>query len=184
MKSTALASAMLLTVLAVTRVVSAGTDDHNCPAGLEYIGGSGGEANQGQPAFSKWVVIDFPQGFDVDITYQQPGSVACCGGGATSQWSGSQIPAGVYLETAGGHYWSFGAGDNGVGFPKLTPKSLRPGKEPATYIVDQWQFGIQTYCGPAAPPGPGCNAKFKVCAKRRAAKAPAAAPAPDAKSKS
>lgn len=130
----------------------------NCPAGLEYIGHDYGAANPSGEAMFKLGSIRFERGYKLDMRSRvQDGPVHVAAGGAVSPWDGeSEIPNGIHLVATGGHYWSVGQGPKGYEPPKLTQK-------------DQGfplELTIGMYCGPAGAPGPGCNVRVEVCAKR------------------
>lgn len=99
-----------------------------------------GEANQGASAWNKDESCLIPQVDSLDTNYRQE-DFNCCGGGASSQATGRDIPPGLELKVSGGYYWS-------VSNPRL---------------VDG-VFYLQTYCGPEPFPGPGCNVKVEVLA--------------------
>jgi hypothetical protein len=100
-----------------------------------------GEANPGQNAFLKEQSCIIPDIDRLDKAYHQADFV-CCGGGATSTTTASDIPAGIEIKTSGAVYWS-------VQSPTLTSD----------------KFGVTTYCGPSgALGGSGCNVKTEIFA--------------------
>ena len=111
-----------------------------------------GEANQGAPAWHRDERCALPTGFMLDRSYRQQ-AWQPTGGGASTNLSVSDIPAGIHLAISGNHYWSV------VGPMELVRLD---DDGPA-----QRQFRIHTYCGPAAPPGPGCSVHVDVYARRR-----------------
>jgi hypothetical protein len=64
-----------------------------------------GEADQGQPAYHKDAVCNLPGDFAIDRSYHQQG-LNSSGGGASSDISPSDIPAGIHLDVSGNTYWS------------------------------------------------------------------------------
>jgi hypothetical protein len=102
-----------------------------------------GVANQGQSAWSKNENCTIANVDRLDTNYHQQ-SFTCCGGGATSPMTIADIPAGLEIEATGTHYWS-------VSTPRLVGNLL----------------SLHTYCGPEAPPGPGCNVNVEVIAHYR-----------------
>ena len=127
-------------------VTSKPPDPHPGPdPTFKYVGDLYGEANQGAPAFNqkRSVQLVFDKGKTIDTSYQQA-TFSCCGGGATSPITASQIPKGIYIAvTSGNIYWS-------VATPQLNGDT----------------FSMQLYCGPQPPPGAGCNVKVSVWVKQ------------------
>jgi hypothetical protein len=102
-----------------------------------------GEAASGSSAWNKDEACTIPRIQFLDTNYHQP-TFICCGGGATSPTTATDVPAGIEVIVDGGHFWS-------VQNPRL--------------VEDR--FSIHTYCGPAPAGGPGCNVKVKVWAHFR-----------------
>jgi hypothetical protein len=110
-----------------------------------------GSADQGASAWNKDDACSLPAGFPLDKSYHQS-TFNCCGGGATSNIAIGDIPPGIHLNVSGGHYWSV-----------VKPVEL------IRLDVDgppQRQFRLHTYCGPEPFPGPGCNVKVDVYARK------------------
>lgn len=115
-------------------------------AGFEKVCYFYGSANQGRPAWNKDERCELPAGFRLDDGYHQPASAfRCCGGGARSNITPADIPAGIYLVVDGGYYWSV-----------TKPIGL----------ANRRVFTIHTYCGPGGGSNGGCNIKVTVYAKR------------------
>jgi hypothetical protein len=109
-----------------------------------------GESNQGGSAWNRQQSCQLPPDFPLDDTYKEQ-TAFFSGGGATSSIRDGQIPPGIHLDISGGHYWSVNQ-----------PMSLSaPGPD------GRRTFTIETYCGPAGAPGPGCNVKVNVFARKR-----------------
>jgi Trypsin-like peptidase domain len=109
-----------------------------------------GESNQGGSAWNRQQSCQLPPDFPLDDAYRQQ-TAFFSGGGASSNIRDGQIPSGIHLDISGGHYWSVNQ-----------PMSLAP--EAAD---GRRTFTIETYCGPAGAPGPGCNVKVNVFARKR-----------------
>jgi S1-C subfamily serine protease len=109
-----------------------------------------GEANQGERAWNSQQACQLPPDFPLDDLYRQQ-TAYLAGGGASSNISTAQIPPGIHVEISGGHYWSVNS-----------PISLSPAGPDGRRT-----FTLQTYCGPATWPGPGCNIKVNVYARKR-----------------
>jgi hypothetical protein len=115
-----------------------------------------GEANQGQSAWHKDEKCNLPRGFKLDRTYHQAGGVFA-GGGATSDLTDADIPAGLWIDTSGGNtWWSIvkpiefvWLDDNGDDAPMIR------------------QFRLHTYCGPQGGSGAGCSVNVTVYAKKK-----------------
>ncbi len=114
-----------------------------------------GAADSGAQAWNKNEKCDLAKGFRLDTSYHQHDFV-CCGGGATSDISQSDIPAGIHLQVDGGHYWSV---DQPIGLSTIE-------EDPEGRAIRR-RFLIHAYCGPEGRPGPGCNVKVTVWAKER-----------------
>jgi hypothetical protein len=114
-----------------------------------------GSANSGAQAWHKDEACDLPNGFRLDTSYKQT-NFSCCGGGAASYVTVNDIPRGIHVAVDGGHYWAVG-----------TPVGLKTLEEDEDGRAIRRQFFIHTYCGPAGAPGPGCNIKVAVYAKRK-----------------
>jgi hypothetical protein len=114
-----------------------------------------GEANSGEQAWHKDDRCNLPKGFPLDKSYHQS-SANFVGGGASTNLSAADIPAGIHVEVSGNHYWSI------VGPMELV--RIDDNDEPTQAIR---QFRVHTYCGPAGRPGPGCSVHVSVYAKRR-----------------
>jgi hypothetical protein len=99
-----------------------------------------GEANPNSKAYQKTESCIIPNLDRLDRQYRQ-GDFSCCGGGATSPTTSSDIPAGLEIRVYGGYYWS-------VGVPAL----------------DSDKFSISTYCGPGTLPTQGCYVRTLVVA--------------------
>jgi hypothetical protein len=110
-----------------------------------------GSADQGASAWNKNDACDLPVGFHLDKSYHQS-TFNCCGGGATSDIAIGDIPAGIHLNVSGGHYWSV---TKPIELIRLDDDG------PA-----QREFRLHTYCGPEGWPGPGCNVKVDVYARK------------------
>ena len=111
-----------------------------------------GEANQGESAYHKDDVCNLPGDFPLDRSYHQQ-LITPDGGGANSDITASDIPAGIHLVVSGNHYWSI----------------TKPIK---MVILDQdgplvRQFQVHTYCGPEPAPGPGCSIHVDVYARKK-----------------
>jgi len=115
-----------------------------------------GAADSGGQAWHKDEKCDLPKNFRLDLSYHQT-NFNCCGGGASSNIAPSDIPAGIHLQVDGGHYWSV-----------VQPMGIKTLEEDDEGRAVRRQFFIHTYCGPAGSPGPGCNVKVTVWAKRKA----------------
>jgi hypothetical protein len=114
-----------------------------------------GSANSGGSAWGADENCPLPKNFKLDNSYHQT-NFSCCGGGATSNISMSDIPAGIHIQIDGGHYWSV-----------VKPMGLMTLEEDDEGRAVSRQFFIHTYCGPAGRPGPGCNVKVTVWAKKK-----------------
>lgn len=108
---------------------------------------------QSTPACCPAADILLPEGFKLDRTYHQK-SINCCGGGATSDLSPADIPAGIHMTVTGGHYWAL---------PKAPVLLIEKMDDD---LVTQWRFRTPLYCGPGGN-GEGCNIRVRVWAKRR-----------------
>jgi hypothetical protein len=111
-----------------------------------------GQADQGQNAYSTDGVCDLPGDFHIDRTYHQQ-AATFAGGGAQSNLSIADIPAGIHIVASGNTYWSF-----------VKPMGM--------VILDQdgpvvRRFTAHLYCGPQPPPGAGCSVHLDVYAKRK-----------------
>jgi hypothetical protein len=109
-----------------------------------------GESNQGERAWNRQQYCQLPPDFPLDDLYRQQ-TVYSSGGGASSNIQFGQIPPGIHLDVSGGHFWS-------VNNPISLSQPDSDGKR---------TFTIETYCGPEPAPGPGCNVKVNVFARRR-----------------
>lgn len=110
-----------------------------------------GEANQGAQAYQKDEVCNLPGDFRLDRNYHQQ-LITPAGGGASSDITAADVPAGLHLVVTGNHYWSI----------------VKPIK---MVILDQdgpkvRQFQVHLYCGPEPAPGPGCSVHVDVYAKK------------------
>lgn len=114
-----------------------------------------GSANQGAQAWHKDERCNLPAKFPLDTRYHQT-NFNGAGGGASTNITASDIPGGIHLQVDGGHYWSV-----------VQPMGIRTLDEDDEGHAISRQFFIHTYCGPAGFPGPGCNVKVTVWAKRR-----------------
>jgi hypothetical protein len=114
-----------------------------------------GSSNSGGSAWHKDERCDLPKNFRLDLSYHQT-DFNCCGGGAKSDIAQNDIPAGIHLQVDGGHYWSV-----------VQPMGIKTLEEDDEGRAVRRQFFIHTYCGPAGSPGPGCNVKVTVWAKRK-----------------
>ena len=101
-----------------------------------FYGAHGGGAGN----YNKSESCSIPDIESLDTSYHQ-GDFNCCGGGATSPTTGSNIPAGLDVKVDGGYFWA-------VSNPRLSGST----------------FSIDTYCGPGPNGGPGCNVKVTVVA--------------------
>jgi hypothetical protein len=101
-----------------------------------------GAADSGAQAWNKNEKCDLPKGFHLDTSYHQQ-IFACCGGGATSDFSVSDIPAGIHLQVDGGHYWSVDE-----------PMGLMTMEEDSEGRAVLRRFFIHTYCGQKGSRGP------------------------------
>jgi hypothetical protein len=110
-----------------------------------------GSADQGSSAWNKDDACNLPVGFPLDKSYHQS-AFNCCGGGATSNIVIGDIPAGIHLNVSGGYYWSVSKPIELIRLDDDGPP--------------QRQFRLHTYCGPEPPPGPGCNVKVDVYARK------------------
>ena len=111
-----------------------------------------GEANQGAPAHHSDPTCNLPGDFPIDRSYHQQG-IKASDGGATTDIGPSDVPSGLHLDVSGNYYWSI----------------IKPIK---MVILDQdgplvRQFQVHLYCGPAAPPGPGCSVHVDVYARKK-----------------
>ena len=97
-----------------------------------------GEAESGGRAWRKTEVCPIPNVSQLDPGYQQTDFVAA-GGGAKSDMGPMSIPPGLEIRADGGYYWAVLGGK---------------------HYDDKYQ--LDTYCGPAAKAGPGCNVKVKI----------------------
>jgi len=109
-----------------------------------------GEADQGRPAWNKDENCLLPENLPLDDNYHQL-DARFDGGGAQSDLNAADIPAGIHLDISGNHYWAV---TSPMGL------SVKPG------YARIRTFKIHTYCGPATPPGPGCNIRVKVYARK------------------
>jgi hypothetical protein len=114
-----------------------------------------GEANSGESAWHKDDRCNLPKGFQLDKSYHQS-SASFAGGGASTNLTPSDIPAGVHIEVTGNHYWSVVA--------PMELVRIDDEDEPNRAVR---QFRVHTYCGPAGRPGPGCSVHVTVYARRR-----------------
>jgi hypothetical protein len=105
---------------------------------------------KGSNAWNRQQSCQLPPDFPLDNLYRQQ-TAFLSGGGATSNIQTAQIPPGIHLEISGGHYWSV---NNPMNLSQPGPDGRRT-------------FTIQTYCGPERAPGPGCNVKVNVFARKR-----------------
>jgi len=114
-----------------------------------------GESNQGGSAWNRQQSCQLPPDFPLDDLYKQQ-TAFLAGGGAGSNMNVGQIPPGIHIDVSGGHYWSV---NSPIGLSQPGPDGRRT-------------FTIETYCGPAGAPGPGCNVKVNVFARKRQTWAP------------
>lgn len=114
-----------------------------------------GSADSGADAWHKNEECMLPKRFKLDLSYHQK-DFRCCGGGATSDISAADIPAGIHIKVDGGHFWSV-----------VKPMGIQTIEEDDEGRAIQRRFFIHTYCGPAGKPGPGCNVKVAVYAKQK-----------------
>jgi hypothetical protein len=111
-----------------------------------------GEANQGQSAYHNDASCNLPGDFPIDRSYHQT-SLNTVGGGATSDISPTDVPAGIHLDVSGNTYWSI-----------VKPIGM--------VILDQdgpqvRKFQVHLYCGPQGSPGAGCSVNVAVYARKR-----------------
>jgi hypothetical protein len=114
-----------------------------------------GEANQGQPAWHQDSTCNLPNLFPLDRNYHQQ-SARFGGGGANSDLQVNDIPAGIHVDVSGNHYWAI---------VRPIRMVILDTDDPVTSFVRQFQ--VHTYCGPAAPPGPGCSIHVDVYARKK-----------------
>jgi hypothetical protein len=110
------------------------------------------EANPRQPACHSTgtLTITLDPGYTIDRSYHQ-GAIPCCGGEENHNGKSTEIPAGVYMEFAGGH-----DGEWGVFKVKLVADSNNIDENG---VVKAWTITGDVYCGPSGAPGKGgCNA--------------------------
>jgi hypothetical protein len=113
-----------------------------------------GESNSGGSAWNKDEVCPIKNFSQLDREYQQT-NFQCCGGGAQSNMTLTDIPHGLEIAVDGGHYWAVLNG------------ALR-GEN----------YYLHTYCGPEGRPGPGCNVKVKIIGHYKFEKTEQLTPAP------
>jgi hypothetical protein len=148
-----------LLMMAGALPVNAGPPDKTFKhAGQLYI-----SRNQGDTAdtHEKEVRLTPDRGYMIDLSYHQPNDPGFAGGDqqkATSPLRVSDIPAGIYIETGGGWYWSI-----------QPPLKVYGNMDDLTADgrVQSYTFTARLYCGPEPPPGPGCNAHLDVWFKQR-----------------
>lgn len=97
-----------------------------------------GESSSGSNAWHKTEVCSIPNAPQLDPDYRQT-DLVFAGGGAKSDMDPKNIPPGLEVRADGGYYWSV----------------LNGRRDGGNYYID-------TYCGPAPKPGPGCNVKVKI----------------------
>jgi hypothetical protein len=114
-----------------------------------------GEANSGEQAWHKDDRCNLPRGFSLDKSYHQS-SANFVGGGASTNLSSANVPAGIHVEVTGNHYWSI-----------VAPMELVRIDDDDDAAQAIRQFRVHTYCGPAGRPGPGCSVHVAVYARRR-----------------
>jgi hypothetical protein len=114
-----------------------------------------GEADQGQSAWHQDSICNLPNLFPLDRSYHQQ-NVNFTGGGATTNLSLSDIPAGIHLSVSGNYYWSI------VAPLKMVVLDT---DDPSTTFIRQFQ--VHTFCGPAGWPGPGCSVHVDVYARKK-----------------
>jgi hypothetical protein len=110
------------------------------------------EANPGHPAChaTGTLTITLDPGYTIDRSYHQS-AIPCCGGDENGNGSSTAIPAGVYMEFAGGR-----DGEWGIFNVRLVADSTNVDENG---VVRAWTIQADTYCGPSAAVGKGgCNA--------------------------
>jgi hypothetical protein len=120
---------------------------------FKFIGEIYKEKNS-PPACCEAADLLLPKYFRLDRTYRQQ-TLICCGGGATSDITPGDIPAGIHVSVSGGHYWALPKA------PVLIPEAFDDEDR-----VIQWRFRTPLYCGPGGN-GEGCNIRVRVWAKER-----------------
>ena len=119
------------------------------------------EANPGHPACRghNTLTITLDPGKTIDRSYNQ-GSVPCCGGEENGNGASTVIPAGVYVEFAGGH-----DGEWGIFNVKLVADSSNVDDNG---VVRAWTIEADTYCGPSGAVGKGgCNVNGYAWVKQK-----------------
>ena len=110
------------------------------------------EANPGHPGChaSGQLTITLDPGYTIDRSYHQ-NAMPCCGGDENSNGNLTSIPAGVYMEFAGGK-----DGEWGIFNVKLVADSSNVDENG---VVRAWTIVADSYCGPSGALGKGgCNA--------------------------
>jgi len=107
-----------------------------------------GESGSGGSAWTKTEVCPIQNARQLDTDYRQTDFVFA-GGDAKSNMSPASVPPGLEIRADGGHYWAV----------------LNGRRDGDNYYLD-------TYCGPAARPGPGCNVKVKIVGHYKLMKTP------------
>src|ERR1022692_1057409 len=128
----------------------------SCPAGLSFIGRLSAESGEKEDVKSYDNTLLFPEGFHIDRHYHQASVVAA--GGARSDLTTDQIPAGVYIYPRGNKEWA-------VSKPQLVSAVVED------EVIKQYKFSMYLYCsrGGATFAGlaGGCDVHVDVCAKSR-----------------
>src|SRR5262245_53528652 len=125
--------AVLVSLLVASPIMKAQEPPQN--AGFVYIGEIYREKQQ-TPACCDAADLLLPEHFKLDRSYHQQ-SIQCCGGGATSNISPADIPAGIHLSVSGGYYWALPKA------PVLLVEKVDDDDK-----VTQWRFRTPLYCGP------------------------------------
>lgn len=95
------------------------------------------------------LTISLDQGYTIDRSFHQ-GSLPCCGGDENGNGASTAIPAGAYMEFAGGR-----DGEWGIFNVKLVADSNNVDENG---VVRAWTIEADVYCGPSAAFGKGgCN---------------------------
>lgn len=149
-------SALMAAALVSSTILSFGQD--NCPQGFHHVGTLYGTGSYGAP-FDQVVEMSLPMDATVDTSFKQTSFKATNGkGGATSNLTGKNIPAGVYVV-------AYGSEDNDKGWSVNEPQ-LRIVKRADGTI--EYLFGARLFCnvtmGESDMYGP-CDVGVDICYK-------------------
>jgi hypothetical protein len=126
--------AVVAAVLLASTILSFG--QNNCPQGFNHVGTLYGTGSYGEP-FNQVVEMSLPMNATVDRSFKQTGFKATNGkSGATSNLTGKNIPAGVYVV-------AYGSEDNDKGWSVNEPQLRIVRRSDGTI---EYLFGARLFC--------------------------------------